>query len=105
MAISSVRPTRTAASRGRRRTWLRSSRARSAEFQGLNFGTPAPTIGAMPLLKDQIDARARPRAGAFFGRRKGHKLKPRQAALLDTLLPRLAIDLSNPPPSDLRGLF
>jgi tRNA (guanine-N7-)-methyltransferase len=31
---------------------------------------------------------------AFFGRRKGHRLKPRQATLLDTLLPRLALDLS-----------
>ena len=30
---------------------------------------------------------------AFFGRRKGHPLKPRQAALFDTLLPRLALDL------------
>jgi tRNA (guanine-N7-)-methyltransferase len=29
----------------------------------------------------------------FFGRRKGHRLRPRQAALIDTLLPRLALDL------------
>ena len=43
--------------------------------------------------------------GAFFGRRKGHALKPRQAALLDTLLPRLALDLSAPAPADLRALF
>jgi len=43
--------------------------------------------------------------GAFFGRRKGHALKPRQAALLETLLPRLALDLSVPPPSDLTALF
>jgi tRNA (guanine-N7-)-methyltransferase len=42
---------------------------------------------------------------AFFGRRKGHKLRPRQAELLDTLLPRLALDLSQPAPSDLRTLF
>jgi hypothetical protein len=34
---------------------------------------------------------------AFFGRRKGHPLRPRQAALFDTLLPRLALDLSAPP--------
>jgi tRNA (guanine-N7-)-methyltransferase len=45
------------------------------------------------------------RTGAFFGRRKGHPLRSRQAALLDTLLPRLAIDLSAPAPSDLRSLF
>ena len=30
---------------------------------------------------------------AFFGRRKGHPLRPRQAALFDTLLPRIALDL------------
>ena len=43
--------------------------------------------------------------GAFFGRRKGHALKPRQAALFDTLLPKLALDLNAPAPSDLRPLF
>ena len=42
---------------------------------------------------------------AFFGRRKGHALKPRQAALFDTALPRLALDLSKPAPADLRALF
>jgi tRNA (guanine-N7-)-methyltransferase len=42
---------------------------------------------------------------AFFGRRKGHALKPRQAALFDTLLPKLALDLSTPAPADLRMLF
>ena len=42
---------------------------------------------------------------AFFGRRKGHPLKPRQAALFDTLLPRLALDLGKPAPADLRKLF
>lgn len=42
---------------------------------------------------------------AFFGRRKGHPLKPRQAALFDTLLPRLALDLTKPAPADLRILF
>jgi tRNA (guanine-N7-)-methyltransferase len=42
---------------------------------------------------------------AFFGRRKGHKLRPHQARLIETLLPRLAIDLSHPAPADLRVLF
>jgi len=42
---------------------------------------------------------------AFFGRRKGHPLKPRQAALFDSLLPRLALDLAKPAPADLRTLF
>jgi tRNA (guanine-N7-)-methyltransferase len=41
----------------------------------------------------------------FFGRRKGHKLSPRQAQLIETLLPVLAIDLSRPAPDDLRTLF
>jgi tRNA (guanine-N7-)-methyltransferase len=42
---------------------------------------------------------------AFFGRRKGHPLRPRQAALFDTLLPRIALDLTRPAPADLRALF
>jgi tRNA (guanine-N7-)-methyltransferase len=42
---------------------------------------------------------------AFFGRRKGHPLKPRQAALFETLLPRVTLDLSKPAPADLRALF
>jgi tRNA (guanine-N7-)-methyltransferase len=42
---------------------------------------------------------------AFFGRRKGHPLRPRQAALFDTLLPKIALDLAKPPPADLRTLF
>jgi tRNA (guanine-N7-)-methyltransferase len=45
------------------------------------------------------------RSGAFFGRRKGHALRPRQAALLESLLPRLALDLAAPAPSDLHALF
>jgi tRNA (guanine-N7-)-methyltransferase len=42
---------------------------------------------------------------AFFGRRKGHKLRPNQARLMETLLPRLAIDLSRPAPAELSELF
>jgi tRNA (guanine-N7-)-methyltransferase len=42
---------------------------------------------------------------AFFGRRKGHKLRPHHAQLIETLLPRLAIDLSRPAPDDLGSLF
>jgi tRNA (guanine-N7-)-methyltransferase len=42
---------------------------------------------------------------AFFGRRKGHKLRPNHARLIDALLPRLAIDLSRPAPADLATLF
>ena len=42
---------------------------------------------------------------AFFGRRKGHALRPRQTALFDTLLPRLAIDIDAGAPADPRTLF
>ena len=44
-------------------------------------------------------------ARAFFGRRKGHKLRPRQAGLFETLLPHLAIDLTRPAPAELGTLF
>jgi tRNA (guanine-N7-)-methyltransferase len=43
--------------------------------------------------------------GAFFGRRKGHRLRAQQAQLFETLLPRLALDLTAPSPADLRTLF
>lgn len=42
---------------------------------------------------------------AFFGRRKGHKLRKHHAELIEILLPRLAIDLTKPAPSDLATLF
>ena len=42
---------------------------------------------------------------AFFGRRKGHALKPRQAALFDTLLPTIGIAIARPAPAALRALF
>jgi tRNA (guanine-N7-)-methyltransferase len=42
---------------------------------------------------------------SFFGRRKGHKLRPRQEELLGTLLPQLALDLSRPAPARLAALF
>jgi tRNA (guanine-N7-)-methyltransferase len=51
---------------------------------------------------DEIDEHP---ARAFFGRRKGHPLRARQIALFDTLLPKLAPDLSRPAPADLRALF
>jgi tRNA (guanine-N7-)-methyltransferase len=34
--------------------------------------------------------------GSFFGRRKGKALRPHQAALVDTLLPRLRVDPTQP---------
>lgn len=52
-----------------------------------------------------MDSELQNRSRAFFGRRKGHKLRPRQGRLIETLLPRLAIDLSQLPPADLATLF
>lgn len=40
-----------------------------------------------------------------FGRRRGRKLSPRQDQLLRTVLPRLKLDLAQPPPADATGLF
>jgi len=54
---------------------------------------------------DGVPVEPRKQTRAFFGRRKGHPLRPHQAALFGTLLPRLALDLSAPPPADLRALF
>ena len=56
----------------------------------------------MPVLTDEHGP---DRRGAFFGRRKGHRLRVHQAELLETLLPRLALDLGAPAPDDLCKLF
>jgi tRNA (guanine-N7-)-methyltransferase len=45
------------------------------------------------------------RQRAFYGRRKGHALKRNQAALLETLLPQLAVDLATPSSKHLSALF
>jgi tRNA (guanine-N7-)-methyltransferase len=50
------------------------------------------------------DAAAHPH-GAFFGRRKGHKLRVHQADLIEHLLPRLSLDIEGPAPPELTGLF
>jgi hypothetical protein len=42
---------------------------------------------------------------AFFGRRRGKTLRPRQAAALDEVLEKLRLDLSSPAPADLTTLF
>jgi tRNA (guanine-N7-)-methyltransferase len=51
------------------------------------------------------DDHAESRERAFFGRRKGHRLRSRQVDLMATLLPRLALILSEPPPSKLAQIF
>lgn len=40
-----------------------------------------------------------------YGRRKGRRLSPRKARLLDELLPKLRLDLEAPPPGSLANLF
>jgi len=60
----------------------------------------AAVEAAMPI-SDPANAQRR----AFFGRRKGHPLRPHQAALMETLLPKLAIELATPAPPDLSTLF
>jgi tRNA (guanine-N7-)-methyltransferase len=44
-------------------------------------------------------------ARRFFGRRKGHRLRAHQAGLIETLLPRLALDLRGEAPVPLTALF
>ncbi|WP_448028468.1 tRNA (guanine(46)-N(7))-methyltransferase TrmB [Bradyrhizobium liaoningense] len=42
---------------------------------------------------------------AFFGRRKGHKLRQHQAGLIEQLLPHLALDIDGEAPADARAIF
>lgn len=42
---------------------------------------------------------------AFFGRRKGHKLRQHQAGLIEQLLPHLALDIEREAPADAREIF
>jgi tRNA (guanine-N7-)-methyltransferase len=44
-------------------------------------------------------------AEAFFGRRHGKTVRPRQAAALEQLLPRYRLDLTEPAPAQLQELF
>ena len=42
---------------------------------------------------------------AFFGRRKGHKLRQHQAELVDHLLPHLSLDIATAAPANPREIF
>jgi tRNA (guanine-N7-)-methyltransferase len=66
-----------------------------------------PTRSKRPLPELQAHAAEPDRFGELrsFGRRRGRRLSARQTALLDELLPRLALDLSSPPPRSVPGLF
>jgi tRNA (guanine-N7-)-methyltransferase len=48
---------------------------------------------------------ANARVGSFFGRRKGKALKPGQRNAIETVLPKLLIDVSKQPPATLSALF
>src|SRR5688572_10401244 len=86
MAISACRPRRMAASPG------------SGSISSPSCTPPSPES---PVTTPAASAGQ----GGVFGRRKGHPLRAAQAALFDSRLPRLAIDLSSPAPADLRTLF
>jgi tRNA (guanine-N7-)-methyltransferase len=51
------------------------------------------------------DGAGAPAHGSFFGRRKGHKLRLRQADLIEHLLPQLSLDIARPSPPALAELF
>lgn len=51
------------------------------------------------------DDHAASRGRAFFGRRKGHRLRSRQRDLMAALLPRLALTLDQPSPGNLTEIF
>src|SRR3569623_3207514 len=54
-----------------------------------------------PFRDDAPSGQAR----AIFGRRKGHKLRPHHASLIEDFLPRLALDIGTPSPAALPALF
>ncbi len=55
---------------------------------------------------ENLDKRPRRKgAGSFFGRRHGKTLRPLHASLLESMLPKLRLDLETPPPSNVRELF
>ena len=58
-------------------------------------------------VDDEADAEgAAPAQGrAFFGRRKGHRLRSHQADLIENLLPHLTLDIGGPAPAQIGQLF
>jgi tRNA (guanine-N7-)-methyltransferase len=78
----------------------------SADFDDLPIsGKPDIGVGSGFIAAMPLSGQGNARRGAFFGRRKGHALRPRQAELMATLLPTLAVDLGRPAPADLSTLF
>jgi tRNA (guanine-N7-)-methyltransferase len=58
-----------------------------------------------PMAMSGHDDHAASRERAFFGRRKGHRLRSRQVDLMATLLPQLAIALDQPAPKNLAEML
>jgi len=56
-------------------------------------------------MSDEQTSRSDRNHGSFFGRRKGHKLRIHQASLIETLLPRLALDIARPCDGNIKTLF
>src|SRR6185312_5020928 len=65
----------------------------------------APGGDPRTQLRSHEDGGAPSGRGAFFGRRKGHKLRAHQADLVAHLLPRLALEISGAAPADIADLF
>jgi tRNA (guanine-N7-)-methyltransferase len=59
----------------------------------------------LPTAVDAALKNAGDQPRAFYGRRKGHPLRPQRAGLIETLLPQLALDLGTAAPADLSCLF
>jgi tRNA (guanine-N7-)-methyltransferase len=58
-----------------------------------------------PSADDAASPRSESGQGSFFGRRKGHRLRPHQSDLIAHLLPRLSLDPGESGPSDPATLF
>src|SRR5262245_46104970 len=96
MAISDASLKPTAASRGRSWTWSPGCSPLSTN-RASSFAAMTPDREPMPGAR-HLDRR-------FYGRRKGRPLRKGQQHLIDTLLPRLAIELPDSGKIDPRALF
>nr|WP_244514526.1 tRNA (guanine(46)-N(7))-methyltransferase TrmB [Afifella marina] len=63
----------------------------------------SPTASA--TRSENGSAADRPTTSSLHGRRKGKRLTAHREALMERLLPQLALDLSEPAPGNLSGLF
>ncbi len=86
------------------RSVRRSNKSDNSAKQRLSFAN-GRIMDAAVMHSDSDDDDTERRTGAFFGRRKGKKLRAGQTRLTQTLLPKLAIDLASPAPHDLASLF